>query len=103
MATVIYKGDSTNVYNIKVNGETDYSLYSCQGIIVKSIGDTPIVNKTFTLDETDGFDVFFLAEETDLLEIGTYLEIYELTKTESGEIVYRRELQRIIQVKKDGI
>ena len=103
MITSIFKGDSTNIDNIKVKGETDYTLYSCRAIIVKEIGDTPIVDETFEPNVTDGFDVYFTPQNTDLLTADIYIIIYEITKTEDSVITYRREYQKKVRVNADGI
>lgn len=99
----IYQGDSTDVVNIKIEGVTDYSLYSCNTVIVKNIGDTPIVDKTITPDAVEGFDVFITPVESALLSEGLYKIVCELTKTEATIVTYRKEVHGVITVEKAGI
>ena len=103
ITTPIFKGDITKVDNIKVKGETDYTLYSCTAIIVAAIGDAPLVSKIVAPDTTDGFDVYFTPQETDVLPIGEYIVVYQVIKTEASVITYRKEAHKNVRINADGI
>ena len=103
MITTTFNNDSTNIDNIKVKGETDYTLYSCRAVVAKELKGTPIIDKTIPPDVTNGFDVYFTPEEAESLTPGFYHIFYEVTKTKDAIITYRREYHKKIRVDPDGI
>lgn len=104
MITITFNNDSTKIDNIKVKGETDYTLYSCRAVIVTELKGTPIVDKTVEPDTTDGFDVWFTPQEAEQLSANViYFIVYEVTKTEAEVITYRREHHKKIRVDPDGV
>jgi len=98
MSLSIYQGDSTDILNITVEDETDYSQYTCKAMVVKSVGDVALITASPTIDTTNGVFVSLSPTDTAGLLPGTYIFLIVIKKTVNSVVTYRKEIHETLVV-----
>lgn len=101
----VKRGDSTDIFELVLNGITDYTDYRAEAIILNpETNSIALPKQVFNADTTNKkFSIFFLPAQTAALDVGDYNVVCEIIKEVSdGQggtvIVFRRELSWALQV-----
>jgi hypothetical protein len=105
----VKKGGSTKVFNIKLDGVTDYTDYF--GDLDVLDANTKVstgVTRTVAPDPANGFDISLTPAETSTLDVDSYIVVFEITKDPIGngllaDFTYRRELTWQLEVQESLI
>ena len=95
----VKKGDSTDVFKITVQGVSDYTDYL--GNLSVLDPDTKVVDGPVLVispDVSAGFTIGFSPVQTEVMELGDYLVVLEITKEEAGVPVFRREMSWSLKI-----
>lgn len=102
MSLNIYQGDKTDIINITVEDETDYSDYSCIVKVVGASSGTEYLTKNGVVNATDGVAVFLTHAETLTLSPMSYQMFIRVEKTENSVITYSKEIHESLIVEASG-
>lgn len=93
----VKRGDSTDIYNITVEGVSDYTDYRGEVTILDS--DNEVVFPKVVIAPNEGkVSIALTPTQTATLEVGSYNMVCEIIKEEDGIVTFRREMNWPIEI-----
>jgi hypothetical protein len=94
----VKRGDSTDIFEITVEGVTDYADYRGEMSVLKPKTNEAVIAK-YVISPVDGKIVAALSPaQTAGLDVGNYNVVFEVIKEETGVVTFRRELNWPLEV-----
>ena len=106
---IIRQGDSTNVKPITIDGVADYTIagglaYTGQITVLDKFGQQVGFTSAIAADPAKGFTVGLLPEHTQLIGIGEFIVVFEISgRDEENLLTYRREVDWELKIEKSLI
>lgn len=94
----VKKGDSTDIFEITIEGLTDYTDYRGEVTILNPADDTEVFPKIAIAPANNKITVAFSPVHTSTLDVGEYNVVCEVIKETDGVVQFRRELSWPIEV-----
>lgn len=95
---VTKQGDSTDVFEITIDGLRDYTNYRAEvQVLVPKTNEVKIAKEIVT-PVSNKMSIAFAPEQTALLTPGSYNVVTEVIKEENSVIVFRRELTWTLKI-----
>lgn len=94
----IAQGSSTDIKQVTIENIDDYTDYYSTVAVVDEYSKEPIgVTFSVSPDKDDGFTVGLLPGNTELIEPGRYLVVFEISKG-IDPVLYRKEISWLLEV-----
>ena len=94
----IKKGDSSDIFEITVEGINDYADYRAEVSVLMPKTNALVIAKYTVAPTTSKFVIAFSPAQTQLLLVGDYNVVVEIIKETAGVVEFRRELNWPLQI-----
>ena len=106
---IVRQGDSTNIKPITIDGVLDYTIagglaYTGHITVLDKLGQQVGFTSAIAADPIKGFTVGLLPEHTQLIGVGEFIVVFEISGRDSDDLlIYRREVDWELKIEKSLI
>ena len=94
----VKKGDSTDIFEVTVDGVVDYTDYRGEITVLAPKTNSVVIAKYTIAPASNKITVAFSPAQTQGLAVGDYNVVFEVIKEVGGIIEFRRELSWPLQI-----
>lgn len=94
----VRKGDSTDIFEIAVEGVSDYTDYRGEVAVLKPSTNEIVIGKYVISPSSGKISVAFSPSQTAGLDVGSYTVVFEIIKEVNGVVEFRRELNWSLEI-----